>query len=90
MQHKERTLELNKGSLKMKQILTLVIFIRIVAMGQAQEKNFIDQPYIETLTNVDTLVSPDRIYLKIILSERDTKGIVLSFGSYSINFCQMR
>lgn len=40
----------------------------------AQEKNFIDQPYIETTAKVDTLVSPDRIYLTIILSEKDSKN----------------
>ncbi|RLZ09106.1 SIMPL domain-containing protein [Faecalibacter macacae] len=40
----------------------------------AQEKNFIDQPFIETAAKVDTLVSPDRIYLTIILSEKDSKN----------------
>ncbi|MCX2718344.1 SIMPL domain-containing protein [Lentiprolixibacter aurantiacus] len=40
----------------------------------AQQKNFIDQPYLETTTTVDTLVVPDRIYLNIVLTEADTKG----------------
>jgi uncharacterized protein YggE len=40
----------------------------------AQTKNFIDLPYIETSASVDTLVVPDRIYLSIILTEKDTKG----------------
>ena len=40
----------------------------------AQQKNFIDQPYLETTAKVDTLVIPDRIYLNILLTEADTKG----------------
>ena len=40
----------------------------------AQQKNFIDQPYLETTVTVDTLVVPDRIYLNILLTEADTKG----------------
>jgi len=39
----------------------------------AQTKNFIDQPYLETTAQVDTLVVPDKIYLSIHLSESDTK-----------------
>lgn len=38
-----------------------------------QTKNFIDQPYLETTAQVDTLVVPDKIYLSIYLSESDTK-----------------
>jgi uncharacterized protein YggE len=40
----------------------------------AQEKNFLDHPYIETSADVDTLVVPDRIFLNIMLTEKDTKG----------------
>ncbi|CAM4299220.1 SIMPL domain-containing protein [Aquirufa beregesia] len=40
----------------------------------SQTKNFIDQAHIETSAKVDTLVSPDRIYLNITISEKDTKG----------------
>jgi uncharacterized protein YggE len=40
----------------------------------AQEKNFIDVPYLETAASVDTLVTPDKIYLNILLAEKDTKG----------------
>lgn len=45
----------------------------IVGGLSAQSKNFIDQPYLETTAQVDTLVIPDRIYLSIYLSESDTK-----------------
>ncbi|WP_373072542.1 SIMPL domain-containing protein [Zeaxanthinibacter enoshimensis] len=46
----------------------------IPVKGNAQEKNFIDQPYLETNSRVDTLVVPDRIYLGIVLQESDSKG----------------
>lgn len=42
----------------------------------AQSKNFIDQPYIEVSGSADTLVTPDEIYIRIILSERDTRDRV--------------
>jgi uncharacterized protein YggE len=38
------------------------------------QKNFIDQPYIETSAKVDTLVVPDRIYISILLNEADSKN----------------
>ncbi|MCL6525053.1 MAG: SIMPL domain-containing protein [Thermoflavifilum sp.] len=40
----------------------------------AQNKNFLDQPYLEVAGNADTLVTPDEIYLRIQISEADTKG----------------
>ena len=42
--------------------------------ANAQTKNFLDQPYIETSARVDTLVTPNKIYLKIIISEKDSRG----------------
>lgn len=51
-----------------------ILLLLITASGlNAQTKNFIDQPYLETTAQVDTLVVPDRIYLSIYLSEKDTK-----------------
>ncbi|WP_276497447.1 SIMPL domain-containing protein [Pontibacter litorisediminis] len=43
-------------------------------MSFGQTKNFIDQPFIETAASVDTLVTPDEIYLSILINEKDTKG----------------
>lgn len=40
----------------------------------SQSKNFIDLPYIETSAKVDTLVTPDRIFLTILITEKDTKN----------------
>lgn len=50
----------------------LLIIISISAFSQ--NKNFIDQPYLETSADVDTLVVPDRIFLNILITEKDTKG----------------
>lgn len=44
------------------------------ATALAQTKNFIDQPYLETQATVDTLITPDRIHLTIILNEADTRN----------------
>jgi uncharacterized protein len=40
---------------------------------RAQTKNFIDQPYLEVTGNADTLVTPNEIFIRILLSEKDTK-----------------
>jgi hypothetical protein len=59
----------------MKRIILIAVFLIIVIFqGFSQTKNFIDQPYIETMARVDTLVTPDRISLNIIITEKDTKG----------------
>lgn len=59
----------------MKNLLaSIFILFLCVQQGFSQTKNFIDQPYIETRAKVDTLVTPDRIYLNIIITEKDTKG----------------
>lgn len=50
----------------------LLLLVPISAL--AQEKNFIDQPYLEISTKVDTTVIPDRIYISIIIKESDSKG----------------
>jgi uncharacterized protein len=42
----------------------------------SQAKNFIDQPYMELSGYADTLVVPNKIYIKITLSEKDTKDKV--------------
>ncbi|GHV57134.1 hypothetical protein FACS1894182_05220 [Bacteroidia bacterium] len=52
-------------------VISFIAFSNIVF---SQTKNFIDLPYIETSAKVDTLVMPDKVYLTIILTEKDTKG----------------
>ncbi|MFD1188898.1 SIMPL domain-containing protein, partial [Pontibacter rugosus] len=50
-----------------------VIFLLTVFMSQAQTKSFLDLPYLEVAGSADTLVTPDEIYIKILISEKDTK-----------------
>jgi uncharacterized protein YggE len=52
-------------------LLTL-IFTSVTAFSQ--EKNFIDKPYLEVQGKADTLVTPNRIYIDVLISEKDTKG----------------
>jgi uncharacterized protein len=57
----------------MKNLIMLVFVTLVVYTARSQGKNFIDQPYIEVSGAADTLVMPDEIYLRIILSEKDTR-----------------
>ncbi len=55
-------------------ILALLSTCCVVAnYAQSGEKNFIDQNYIEVSGKAEAEVQPDRIYLKIILDEKDFK-----------------
>ncbi|MDC6350887.1 SIMPL domain-containing protein [Zeaxanthinibacter sp. PT1] len=63
---------MKKYLLRLAMALAAILIIPIT--GNAQDKNFIDQPYLETNSRVDTLVVPDRIYLGIVLQESDSKG----------------
>ena len=54
-----------------KSILFTVLMLSQIVVLQAQQKNFIDQAYIETRAMVDTLVAPNRITLGIFISEED-------------------
>ena len=58
----------------MKKIGLLLVIGLLFLKGYSQEKNFIDQAYLETTAIVDTLVVPDRIYLSILITEKDTRG----------------
>lgn len=42
--------------------------------AQSGTKNFIDQPYIEVTGHAEMEITPDEIYLRIILNENDKKG----------------
>lgn len=51
-------------------------FISILAsfITFSQEKNFIDKSYLEVQGKADTLVTPNRIYIDVLISEKDVKG----------------
>ncbi|MBE9468331.1 MAG: SIMPL domain-containing protein [Bacteroidetes bacterium] len=56
----------------MKNILIgLFLLISISAIAQNGEKNFIDQNYIEVTGKSEMDISPDLIYIKILLNEKD-------------------
>ncbi|MGE0079317.1 MAG: SIMPL domain-containing protein [Bacteroidales bacterium] len=61
----------------MKNILwALAILIPSITLGQIGEKNFIDQNYIEVTGKSEMEITPNMIYLKVILNEKDTKNKV--------------
>lgn len=66
---------INYLSIMYKSVFVFLLTVFFAGIGvHAQEKNFLDQPYIETSAAVDTMVVPDRIFLNIMLTEKDTKG----------------
>ena len=60
----------------MRPFIIMTFFALTFFAGRAQTKNFIDQPYVEVNGNADTAITPDEIYIKIIISEGDTKNKV--------------
>ena len=60
----------------MKTKISLIVLMLITAFTTAQNgtKNFIDQPYIEVSGQAEKEITPNEIYLKIILDENDMKG----------------
>lgn len=56
-----------------KSIVCLASFL-CATMAFGQTKTYLDIPYLETAARVDTLVTPDRIYLNITIQEKDSKG----------------
>ena len=58
----------------MQKIRLILLLTFLTFQTYSQTKNFIDKPYLETKATVDTLVTPDRIYLSILITEKDTKG----------------
>lgn len=60
----------------MKTTLNLIALVLFTTMVSAQigTKNFIDQPYIEVTGQSEKEITPNEIYLKIVLDEQDKKG----------------
>jgi uncharacterized protein YggE len=56
-----------------KTFLTFILSLTICISAIGQTKNFIDQPYIEVGGYSDTLVTPNLIYIKIIIAEKDSR-----------------
>ena len=51
----------------------IMLCIATSFLGHTQSKNFIDQPYLETTAKADSLVEPDRIYLSILIQEKEDR-----------------
>ena len=59
----------------MKYILSILISVFAAnSFSQMGQKNFIDQNYIEVTGKAEKEVTPDQIYLKIVVNEADSKG----------------
>lgn len=57
----------------MKRLKLTALFVLTFLVGQTQTKKLLDQPYLEVAGSADTLVTPNEIYIKIIISEKDTR-----------------
>lgn len=78
-----------------KTIFTLILSLVIYISAIGQSKNFIDQPYIEVGGYSDTLVTPNLIYIKILIAEKDSRDkipleeqenkMITAFKSLDIN-----
>ena len=60
----------------MKRLIIIILTFSFWIKVNSQTKNFIDQPYIEVNGYADTLVTPNEIFIKIIISEKDTRDRV--------------
>ncbi|MDD3032978.1 MAG: SIMPL domain-containing protein [Bacteroidales bacterium] len=58
----------------MKKILTAIVILIATTALSAQDKNFIDQNYIEINASATKEVSPDEIFVSITIEEKDNKS----------------
>jgi len=57
----------------MNKIILISLLLSIAAAGFGQQKNFIDENYIEVTGSAEMEVVPDEIYLQVLLREKDDK-----------------
>ncbi len=55
-------------------LIGFIVLISTSINAQIGEKNFIDQNYIEVIGKSEMEITPDLIYLKVLLNEKDTKN----------------
>ena len=58
----------------MKKVLAFILVIVCSLSSNAQMKTFLDVPYIEVYGSADTLVTPNEIYISIVIAEADVKN----------------
>lgn len=56
-----------------KTLFTSALYLTVTISAFSQTKNFIDQPYIEVNGYADTLITPNQIFIKIVISEKDSR-----------------
>jgi hypothetical protein len=56
-----------------KHLLIAGLLLTVISTGICQTKGFIDQPYIEVNGYADTLITPNQIFIKINISEKDSR-----------------
>ena len=57
----------------MNRLLLIILSFSLANYVYSQTKNFIDQPYLEVTGEADTLITPNQIFIKIVIAERDNK-----------------
>ena len=72
----------------MKKLMVSVAAVLLAGSLFAQEKNYIDQPYIEVTGKAEMEVVPDEIYLRIVINEKDNKGIGRPAGKRDVQTTQ--
>jgi uncharacterized protein YggE len=55
-------------------LIGFILLISTAIFAQTGDKNFIDQNYIEVIGKSEMEITPDLIYLKVLLNEKDTKN----------------
>lgn len=58
----------------MKRMMIVVAALLMASPLFAQQKTFLDQPYIEVTGRAEMEVAPDEIYVRIAINEQDSKG----------------
>lgn len=58
----------------MKRMMIVVAALLMASPLFAQQKTFLDQPYIEVTGRAEMEVAPDEIYVRITIDEQDSKG----------------
>ena len=58
----------------MKRMMIVVAALLMASPLFAQQKTFLDQPYIEVTGRAEMEVAPDEIYVRITINELDSKG----------------
>ncbi|HTN45994.1 MAG TPA: hypothetical protein VL098_06560 [Flavipsychrobacter sp.] len=59
----------------MRSVLTVMaMLISVAVFAQAGEKNFIDKNYIGVTDKSKLEFTPDKIYIQVLLSEKDKQG----------------